>query len=105
MKNVTQEEWERLIENDDKAVVIDSRTPLEWREGIQENALMMDVNQPLIFEKEAGKLQKDKNYYVYCRSGQRSIRACTLLESAGIQNTYNLLGGMMHWHGKVVDPA
>jgi rhodanese-related sulfurtransferase len=105
MKNINQKEWKSLLESDKNAVVIDSRTPQEWQDGVQENALLMDVMQPLKFEKEAQTLDKDKNYYVYCRSGQRSIRACNLLDAAGVSQTYNLLGGMLEWDGKRVIPT
>ncbi|VAW12208.1 Protein containing rhodanese-like domain [hydrothermal vent metagenome] len=104
MKNITQEEWVDLITKDDKAVLIDTRTPNEWTEGIQENAILMDVLQPVKFEQATQALDKDKNYYVYCRSGQRSMNACRLLESAGIKTTFNLLGGMTMWKGRTVVP-
>lgn len=105
MKNVNQKEWKALLESNENTVVIDSRTPKEWQEGVQENALLMDVMQPIKFEKDAQALDKYKNYYVYCRSGQRSIKACTLLEAAGIPQTYNLLGGMLEWNGKTDIPS
>ncbi|WP_047244966.1 rhodanese-like domain-containing protein [Maribacter thermophilus] len=104
MKNVDQNEWQSLIEKDENAVVIDVRTPNEWMEGVQENALLINVMDPAKFEEAAKNLDKTKNYYVYCRSGQRSLRACHLLEATGIANTYNLLGGMLEWQGKTVIP-
>ncbi len=105
MENVTEKEWNKLIAADENAVIIDARTDKEWIEGTLENVLMMDVMQPMRFEQDAKKLDKNKNYYVYCRSGQRSMMACSLLEASGISETYNLLGGILGWTGKTVVPA
>jgi rhodanese-related sulfurtransferase len=33
----------------------------------------------------------------YCRSGARSAQACAWLMSQGIDNVYNLSGGIMSW--------
>jgi rhodanese-related sulfurtransferase len=33
----------------------------------------------------------------YCRSGARSAQACAWLMSQGIENVYNLAGGIMAW--------
>ncbi|MEM9649010.1 MAG: rhodanese-like domain-containing protein, partial [Bacteroidota bacterium] len=52
---------------------------------------------------EIGKLDKSKNYYVYCRSGNRSAQACALMNSIGIETTYNLEGGFMNWEGEVTE--
>lgn len=105
MKNLTEKEWKKRISTDGHAVVIDTRTHKEWMEGTLENALLMDVMQPMQFEQDAKKLDKNKNYYLYCRSGQRSMRACAILEASGINETYNLLGGMLGWTGSTVVPA
>ena len=105
MENVTEKEWTKLISADEDAVIIDARTQKEWTEGVLENAVLMDVMQPMQFEQDAKKLDKNKNYYVYCRSGQRSIRACSLIEASGIGKTYNLLGGILGWTGKTVLPS
>ncbi len=104
MKNITQVEWRELLANDDNAVIIDSRTPNEWRAGVFENSLLMNINDPQSFMDEVNKLDKEKNYYVYCRSGIRSIQACQILESVGVKTTYNLLGGILAWDGKTVMP-
>jgi rhodanese-related sulfurtransferase len=104
MKNITQEEWKELLANDDNAVIIDSRTPNEWRAGVFKNSLLMNINDRQSFKDQVNKLDKEKNYYVYCRSGIRSIQACQVLESAGVKTTYNLLGGILAWNGKTVMP-
>ena len=104
MKNITQVEWRELLANDDNAVIIDSRTPNEWRAGVFENSLLMNINDPQSFMDEVNKLDKEKNYYVYCRSGIRSIQACQVLESVGVKTTYNLLGGILAWDGIIVMP-
>jgi len=105
MKSITQLEWRELLANDTCAVIIDSRSPSEWADGILENAVLMDVLNPPSFMKEIEKLDKNKNYYVYCRSGNRSIQACLILESKGINTTYNLLEGIIEWEGEIVSPS
>ncbi|MCH7524053.1 MAG: rhodanese-like domain-containing protein [Bacteroidetes bacterium] len=102
MQNITQSEWKELLENDDNTVIIDTRTPDEWSEGIIKNAILMNINDPQSFMDDVNNLDKEKNYFVYCRSGNRSLQACQILESVGINNTYNLLGGILAWEGKTV---
>ncbi len=104
MKNINQIEWRTLIEKDKEAVIIDCRGPFEWEEGILEGSKLMDLMSPQGFMHTAQDLNKEKNYYVYCRSGVRSITACQILESLGIKNTYNLLGGILSWDDKIVMP-
>ena len=104
MKNVTQEEWRELLAKDDNAVIIDCRTPMECRAGVIENSLLMDINNPLSFMAKADALDKEKNFYIYCRSGIRSVHACQVLESVGVKTTYNLQGGISFWNGKTVLP-
>ena len=98
MKNISKIEWEELIADDENAVIIDVRTPHEWEEGSIENALRINILEAQSFMNIIEELKKNKNYYVYCRSGVRSVQACQVLESIGIKNTYNLLGGFMEWN-------
>lgn len=77
--------------------LIDVRTPREHQAGaIQGTALNIDVTNPS-FKGEIGKLDKDKTYLVYCRSGARSGRAVKIMESMGFKHLYNLKGGYMGW--------
>jgi rhodanese-related sulfurtransferase len=43
---------------------------------------------------------KDKEVICYCRSGNRSGQACTILDMLGFKNTKNLAGGMLAWKEK-----
>lgn len=104
MKNITQEEWKSLVAEDKSAIIIDSRRPDEWEMGIIENALMINIMDAVDFNEKAVKLDPSKNYYVYCRSGVRSITACNILENMGFKTTYNLLGGIIGWTGKTIIP-
>jgi rhodanese-related sulfurtransferase len=104
MKNITPLEFKNQIESDTNAVIIDCRTAIEWDEGIIENSILLDLYDAHGFMQESEKLDKDKNYYVYCKSGGRSVTACQVLESLGIKNTFNLLGGIINWQDKIVAP-
>lgn len=102
--NLTQQDWTEQLENDENAVVLDVRTEDECSDGIITDAIMIDINKGQFFINEIETLDKSKNYYVYCRSGVRSAKACDIMNELGFENTYNLLGGFMQWDGEVVYP-
>jgi len=54
-----------------------------------------------LFMNEIEKLDREKPYLVYCRSGNRSGKACNMMDQLGFGNTYNLIGGMLAWAGSV----
>ncbi|WP_438272946.1 rhodanese-like domain-containing protein [Zobellia uliginosa] len=99
--NLSQEDWEEQLEKDDNALILDVRTPEEVEEGYIPNSINIDFYLGQDFLNEIEKLDKSKNYYVYCRSGNRSGQACAIMNSVGIENTYNLEGGFMNWNGAV----
>lgn len=101
MKELSTKEWKEQLKNDENAVVLDVRTEEEVEEGIIPNAKNIDIYKGQGFLDEVEKLDKSKNYYVYCRSGKRSAQACTLMGQKGFENTYNLVGGFQEWDGKV----
>ena len=103
MEDLTQEEWASQLESDDKAVILDVRTDAEVAEGIIPNAVHIDIYKGQEFISEIEDLDKTKNYYVYCRSGNRSGQACKIMEQLGFENAYNLEGGIIEWEGDVVD--
>lgn len=99
--NLSQQEWEEQLENDDNASILDVRTQEEVEEGYIPNATNIDFYLGQDFLNEIEKLDKSKNYYVYCRSGNRSGQACAIMNSVGFENAFNLEGGFMNWEGEV----
>lgn len=103
MVQMTQEEWREQLANDENAVVLDVRTAAEVDEGIIPGAVTdLDFYEGQGFINKLNELDKSKNYYVYCRSGNRSGQAAQLMDQLGFENSYNLLGGMNEWDGEVV---
>ena len=79
MKDLTKEEWKSLTADDTEAVLLDVRTLEEVEQGIIPNAKHIDIYLGQGFIDQVQELDKSKNYYVYCRSGVRSVQACTLI--------------------------
>lgn len=102
--NLRQEDWVAQLEADTNAVIVDVRTEDEWNEGIIPNAINLDIYKGQGFIYAVEELDKTKHYYVYCKAGGRSQQACDIMNELGIENTYNLVGGMLQWTGKVVLP-
>lgn len=101
MSDLSQEEWTDQLSKDDNAFILDVRTPEEIEEGYIPGATNIDIYLGQTFLDEIEKLDKGKNYYVYCRSGNRSGQACAIMNGIGIANAYNLEGGFMDWEGEV----
>lgn len=101
MTDLTSAEWQKQIAQDSQAVIVDVRTQDEVDEGYIPDSVHQDIYNPPAFMEFVNGLDKSKNYYVYCRSGGRSAQACAIMESVGIETTYNLLGGITKWTGAV----
>ena len=103
MEDLSQEEWASQLEEDANAVILDVRTDAEVAGGIIPNAIHIDIFKGQAFIDDVEALDKDKNYYVYCRSGNRSGQACAIMGQLGFANAYNLEGGILEWEGDLVD--
>ena len=101
MTDLSQHEWSNQLANDNNAVVLDVRTLSEVNEGIIPDALHIDIYRGQGFIDDIQKLDKTKNYYVYCKVGGRSGQACSIMKQLGFENAYNLLGGFKKWTGEV----
>ncbi|WP_159021589.1 rhodanese-like domain-containing protein [Formosa sp. L2A11] len=101
MADLTQEEWVEQLASDSNAVILDVRTDDEVDQGFIPNSKHIDFYLGQEFVNQVDKLDKSKNYYVYCRSGARSGKSCEIMNQLGIENTYNLLGGFNDWAGEV----
>lgn len=80
-------------------VILDVRTPAETAEGMIDGAIAIDYETDN-FETEVDKLDKEKTYLVYCKSGGRSSDACDIMAKKGFKNLYSLKGGYTAWTEK-----
>lgn len=80
------------FKQDQKAILLDVRTEEEFKTGTLQGAENLDyLSQTLADELE--QLPKEISYYVFCRTGRRSLRVCVLLKNMGYK-VINLDGGL-----------
>lgn len=84
------------LADDDDVVVIDVRTPEEYDAGHVDDAALIDFYADT-FADEIAALDRDANYLIYCRSGNRSGQAHELMAELGFENVYDLDGGVIAW--------
>lgn len=104
MADLSIKQWQDQLLNDLNSIIIDVRTPDEVLEGRIPNSINIDVKEPQLFLDQVNKLDKSKNFYIYCQSGARSSQACAVLNlMCDIQNTFSLAGGFNSWNGDIVE--
>ena len=96
--NLDAATFEAGMNEDIDAVLLDVRTPGEYAEKHIPGSLNINLMDPRFMSK-VNELDKNKTYYVYCRSGGRSASACGAMGRAGFERLHNLSGGIMGWHG------
>lgn len=85
--------------NDPDFVILDVRSPEEYEKEHLEGARLLEVKKNSL-EAELMKLDKEKEYFVYCRAGRRSLKAAELMKKHGIMNVVNITGGISKWKSK-----
>ena len=80
--------------------LIDVRTSEEYESGHLDKAQNIDFLNEELFITEIEKFDKSQPIYIYCRSGNRSGKAATLMQELGFQTIYDLEGGYLNWTSK-----
>lgn len=89
-KNLTVEEVIILLEANTDIIVIDVRTPDEIAQtGAIENSINIDFKAS-DFKEKISVLDKDKEYILFCKSGNRSGQASKIMAEMGFSNINNL---------------
>ncbi len=89
-KDITLEELRELQK--EGAMIVDVRSPQEYREGHIEGAISIpeyEIKKKI----ENSVPDKNQNIVVYCSSGGRSKKVQKILKKLGYQNVYNLYEG------------
>ncbi len=82
-----------LISENPTTIILDVRTPAEFNQGAIKGAINIDIMGGA-FNDKITKLDKNKTYLVYCRSGNRSGSACSAMGNLGFTKLFNLSGGI-----------
>lgn len=77
-------------------VILDVRTPGEFADGHLPAAVNLDYNSAN-FPGEISRLDSEKVYLVYCRTGIRSAAASALMAKNGFSKVYDMTGGITAW--------
>ena len=99
IQKVSPQQAQKLIQrNQNKSdfVVLDVRTPYEFQTGHIANAKLLNFYDSG-FQTQLAKLDRNKTYLVYCRSGHRSGRSFELMKKLGFTNIYDIVGGIIRW--------
>lgn len=97
LNNLNSEEFAGKISEAPEGgyLLIDVRSPDEFKQGSFQEAKNINYSSGDLWD-QLEMLNKDKDIFVFCRSGRRSIRVCTLLSNGGFdkEKVFNLDGGL-----------
>ena len=108
IKDIIKSKWNRDIEENDigleelkqlqkeGAMIIDVRSPQEYREGHIDGAISIPEYE-IRKEAENRLVDKENNIVVYCSSGGRSKKTQKLLKKLGYSHVYNLYNGLTNY--------
>ena len=96
-RDISVQDAAALLQNPPQGLVIlDVRTPAEFREGHLPGAVNMDYfGGP--FETQIQSLPKTAPVLLYCRTGNRSGSAYDIMTKAGIGNILHMNEGITKW--------
>lgn len=94
-KSLNGKEFKHEYDARNHPVLIDVRTAAEFASGSISKAKNIDLLS-LEFKKQIHAMDKSKDYFIFCRSGNRSAQACGIMAELGF-NVYNLKGGVGMW--------
>lgn len=81
---------------DKTAIILDVRTPGEYKEEHLAGAQQLDFLNSEAFDAGIKQLDNTHTYYVYCRSGKRSHNACIKMKKQGLK-VFDMEGGILNW--------
>ncbi len=80
------------ITDSNPGVMLDVRTQSEYQSGHVAGAVLLDFLSSS-FRERVDSLDRTKSYYLYCRSGNRSLKAALVMREMGFMRIYNVTDG------------
>lgn len=102
MKEITVEDLKMKLDQNKPFLLLDVREPFEVHiSNIDTESTLIPLDE---LSNRMQELDTSAEIVVICRSGNRSGKACEMLEENGFSNVFNLKGGMNEWALKI-DPS
>ena len=98
-EDVDAQQAASVLQTQKNTVVLDVRTPDEYKNGHLKDAVNINLYDPN-FRSKLAKLDKSKTYVVHCAAGLgngRSRKATALMDSLGFERIKHLNGGFNAW--------
>ncbi|WP_368905052.1 sulfurtransferase TusA family protein [Bacillus wiedmannii] len=93
---ITNVELQNILLSGEECTVVDVREAAEFAFGHIPTAISVPLG-----ELESAGLDKMKQIYIVCRTGNRSDVACQMLKEQGYANVKNVIPGMVEWQGNI----
>lgn len=90
IESISAEELNKKVNSNEAENILDVRKTTEFLSEHAENAItypLADINAHI------HDLDKDKTYFVHCKSGYRSLIACSIMKKNGYKNVIDVDGG------------
>jgi len=100
VKSISPEDVRTVIKESsaDEYCLLDVRQPGEYEQGHIPGAKLIPLG---ALQAKMDTIPMDRKTIVYCRSGNRSRSAVGMLNGAGMDDVYNMEGGMLAYNGLV----
>ena len=96
IEEITTDELQKKLEAGEKPELVDVREDEEVASGMIPGARHIRMG---TIPENLDKFNKDTEYIIICRSGNRSGNVCHYMQEQGYK-VRNMAGGMMNWQGK-----
>ena len=93
--NLNSTRAKEILAKNPKVLVLDVRTPEEYRQARLTGAKLIPLNE---LERRVKEIPRDRPLLVYCAVGARSDSAARLLASKGFKEIYHMSDGIVGWY-------
>lgn len=93
--NLNSSQARALLAKNAKMVVLDVRTPEEYRQAHLKGSLLIPLGE---LGRRVQEIPRDRPVLVYCAVGARSQTAASFLSSKGYRDVYNMADGIVGWY-------
>jgi len=89
----------QVLQQNDSVQLIDVRTPKEFKGAYIKGAKNFNFFDEAFID-SIKTLNRNKPIYLYCRSGNRSMKSIEKIKALGFTELYSLNGGIIDWEKK-----